>query len=229
MELANDELHVWSLSLADSLSPEMLMMLSAGERDKAARFRFDRDRARFVICRSGLRMLLSRYLDRPPEALSIETARFGKPFVSDTDLRFNVSHSSDRALVAVTRGTEVGVDLESVQTNLDPLSLAHPFFSPGERAFVENARPEDRIIAFLTCWTHKEAWMKAVGVGLSEPTSRFDVSGSLPIDGSNELVDHEIATRWFLHRVSTAEPFIAAVVTGESRRLSFFDWPRVGQ
>ena len=180
---APDEIHVWRVDLTAVSVPSVFRSLSDDERARAGRFRFDHDRNRFVACRGALRQILGRYLDGPPESIRFAYGPRGKPFLEQggngPGLRFNVSHALDDAVVAVTAGREVGIDVEHARTGLDPVELAGRFFTPGERAFIERHEPGQRPGAFLACWTRKEAWLKAAGVGMAGPLDLFDVSPAL--------------------------------------------------
>jgi 4'-phosphopantetheinyl transferase len=144
--------------------------LSADERQRAGRFRFERDAAAFSRTRAGLRTLLGAYLGMPPASLRFRLGPFGKPSLEwDCPFDFNVSHSDGLALVAITRGRQVGIDVERVRP-ICGWRLAG-FLSPGELAQIERLPERDREQAFFRCWVRKEAYLKATGVGLhSEPT-----------------------------------------------------------
>lgn len=158
----------------------MLRVLSADERERAARFHFLKDREHFIAARGLLRLLLSRYLDLPPQQLSFSYSPYGKPALAGerdcTSLRFNVSHSHGVALYAFTLEREVGVDVEYIRQDVVGESIAEHFFSAQEvtslRALPAGVQPQ----AFFNCWTRKEAFIKARGEGLSFPLDQFDVS-----------------------------------------------------
>ena len=173
--LGTSVVHVYSADLdATHADPDVL---SEDELDRAARFRFERDRRRFVAARSALRRLLARYVDASPCEISFEYGPYGKPDVPGAPVSFNVSHAGSYALFAFGPRFELGVDVEVLGNSLvDDLLVAKRFFSPREievlRAYVPSARPR----AFLRCWTRKEAFVKARGDGLSLPLHDFDVS-----------------------------------------------------
>jgi 4'-phosphopantetheinyl transferase len=174
------ELHVWAVRLhaAQDVVEHLTRLLSVDEMVRARRFRFARDRRRFVVARAVLRILLARYTSTAPTALHFTYGRFGKPELAEpaSDLRFSVSHSADVAVYAITRGEAVGVDVETVRRHPDAESLARRFFSPQECAALESVGERDRAQAFFNCWTRKEAYLKALGTGLSSPLDRFEVS-----------------------------------------------------
>lgn len=166
------EIDLWHVRLSGSGN---VSLLSADERARAERFHFGRDRERFIACRSALRVILAGYLAVPPEAVVFCYGPQGKPFLAESQLKFNVSHSADEALIAIALGREVGVDIEQIDRALSVEHLAAAFLTDSERAFF-NSQPDcDRRRAFIRCWTRKEAWSKAVGTGIAEDPQRYDV------------------------------------------------------
>jgi 4'-phosphopantetheinyl transferase len=184
--------------------------LSADERERAARFRFDRDRDRFIVCRGTLRELLGARMCVPPAHLQFVYGRFGKPSLNESDLRFNVSHARCMGMIAITRGREVGCDIERI----DPLfadSIPEQFFSPYEVSSLRALPESDQCGAFFRCWTRKEAFMKACGLGMSLPLDSFDVT----------IAPHQPAALlrgadgWSLHSVDAPPGYAAALVTAD--------------
>ncbi|SRR5579883_299816 len=163
------DIHTCSLD-----TPGSLELLSLDERARAAGFRFDHHRNRYIACRSMLRVILAGYLETDPRGIEFAYNPNGKPFVPG--LFFNVSHSAGFALYAVSRTREVGVDIERIDPKFAAGQIPERFFSPLEvrtlRALPEHLQLE----AFFRCWTRKEAFVKAVGLGLSMPLASFDVT-----------------------------------------------------
>lgn len=161
--------------------------LSQAERQRAARFPFERDRRRFIVARSRLRRELAARLGVPPEAVELERGDNGKPKLAPrfaaSGWRFNVSHSEELALYAFARGCEVGVDLEALRALPEADALAAACFSPGERDAYRAAAPQHQPLAFLRGWTRKEALLKALGVGLGVALEALDASRPEPRRG----------------------------------------------
>jgi 4'-phosphopantetheinyl transferase len=172
------EVHVWAANLdRPPLAFELLdATLSSDEHDRAERFRFPRDRDRFVTARGLLRTLLSLYVGRAARDLGFRYSVFGKPELTGERISFNVSHADATALFAFTREAEVGVDLERVRTGAWADDVAQRFFADGEVAALRALPPYARPRAFLACWTRKEAYIKARGEGLSLPLQDFEVT-----------------------------------------------------
>jgi 4'-phosphopantetheinyl transferase len=177
--LAGDEVHVWrfTLNLPDERRARLLETMSADEQGRSRRFHFERHRRRFIAGRGLTRLLLARYLGREPARLRFCYGTHGKPALAEGDeLRFNVSHSGDAALLAVTRGRDLGIDLEEVRARDNLEELARRFFASDEVAALATVVAGEKEQAFFNCWTRKEAFVKALGEGLSRPLDQFTVS-----------------------------------------------------
>jgi 4'-phosphopantetheinyl transferase len=189
--------------------------LDAEERKRAARFRFEAHRRRFIAGRGLLRRLLGRLSGTAPEALVFRYGAKGKPHlvVPRVDLRFNLSHSANGALFAVARGRELGVDVEALRPMGDAEALVERFFHPAERRTFAALAPESRVTAFFSGWTRKEAYLKARGDGLSLPTTEFEVA--LTTGGPLGLIgfDREPTEvgRWSFEAFEPAREFLGAV------------------
>ncbi len=234
--LPADEVHVWLASLdvgGDELG-ELDRTLDAEERARAARYRWPRDRDRCVARRGILRHVLARYLAADPRSVRFVTGTHGKPQLasggSDAGLAFNLSDSHGLALYAVARHRLVGVDLERIEPRATGEEVAERFFSRREvetlRALPADQRPE----AFFTCWTRKEAYIKARGEGLSLPLDQFDVSlapGAEPAVLATAWGPDETA-RWSLTDLPAIPGFAAALcVKGRDWRVRC--WRREGR
>lgn len=150
--------------------------LSADEAKRASRFHFDRDRTRFIVAHASLRNILARTLHCEPRQLNLSANAYGKPFLPDHKVEFNLSHSGGYALVAVSRQCRVGVDVERIRPDMETAGLARRFFSPAEVSELMALSPEQQTTGFFLCWTRKEAYIKAQGLGLSLPLDSFDMS-----------------------------------------------------
>jgi 4'-phosphopantetheinyl transferase len=212
------------LDLAPDIVGVLEASLSDAERMRASRFVYNRDRRRFIVARAWLRELLSEHLSVQPDEVELVYGRCGKPALSrcfaDAALSFNVSHSEDVAVYAFSRGREIGVDVEAVREIRDADDIAARFFSRRENWAYRALDPRDKPLGFFNCWTRKEAFIKALGDGLSHPLDSFDVSlapgepakllrvGSLQGDECG----------WCVNSFSPAPGFVAAVVTENRKR-----------
>lgn len=228
LTLPGDEVHVWraSLDLPASRVQELAQALSADERTRASRFRFERDRRRFIASHGILRAILGRYLDVEPARLQFCHGPYGKPALAETPngstLCFNMSHSHEFALYAITRNGEVGVDLENIRPVPDAEQIARRFFSGRENAAFQAVPTDLKHKVFFTCWVRKEAYVKARGDGLSLPLDQFDVSltPGEPARLLDTRFDSQEASRWSLYDVTPGPGYVAAVaVQGPDCRL----------
>lgn len=172
-----------ALDLVTRPLPELEALLAPDERERGRRLCFDRDRRRHAAGLVWLRRLLACHLGREPAALRFRHGVRGKPALAPPDdvsgLRFSASSSGDVALYAVALHVEVGVDVERIRSGVDVEQVASCFFARGEREALRRLAPELRVRAFFTCWTRKEAYVKARGLGLSLPLDGFDVAAGL--------------------------------------------------
>jgi 4'-phosphopantetheinyl transferase len=172
--------HLWVVPVADPPAPRgtLWSFLSEEERCRAARFRFPADRDRALVARGVSRLLLASYLSIPPAAVEFAFGAQGKPALarSPGGIEFNVSHSGDWVLIGIGNECAIGVDVERIRPLVDLDSLIRQFLAPGEACSIHALPQEQRLEAFFRCWTRKEAYVKALGSGLSTPLDRFEVS-----------------------------------------------------
>jgi 4'-phosphopantetheinyl transferase len=171
--LAAGEVHAWRFSLGDDGPAIDARSFPADDIARSQRFVFERDRRRFLRSRHVLRELLDGYAGGEPAGHALSFGAHGKPAVDARfGLDFNLSHSGDRGLIAFARDAQVGVDIEEISERPGMRALAASVMSPEEQAALRDIPDETLAVPFLTCWTRKEACLKAVGVGLSlEPRS----------------------------------------------------------
>jgi len=193
-EMQVAEVHVWRCRLESppGESAKLGEDLSPSEKNRAARFVREEDRRRFILSHSALRGILGSYLQVDPKRIAFRVNRYGKPFLGGqfrkSDMRFNMAHSGSFALVAIAWGREIGVDVELVRDAVDFLQIAERFFSIEERRYL-SSQPSTRMKeAFFQCWSRKEAYIKALGKGLSYPLEGFSVVVS-DEDGDRTEID----------------------------------------
>jgi 4'-phosphopantetheinyl transferase len=187
-QLAPGEIHLWRAALDNSIRLSGAeSVLSRDEILRAGRYIQVLDRERFIAAHGALRMVLGLYLSADPQSLEFCMGPTGKPALVQTftDLRFNLSHSGDFALIAVTRGREVGVDLERVQRDIELDPIIEHYFEPDEAWDLRTAPPHERVARFFDLWTRKEACLKAEGTGLGAKVrrERFGVRNFCPAIG----------------------------------------------
>jgi 4'-phosphopantetheinyl transferase len=227
------ELHVWraNLDVPDRDIQAMQSLLSPEELERSNRFFFLRDRYRFIVSHACVRSVLSRYLRIDPDQLSFEQNSFGKPAVigvsTEMKIEYNLTHSRGFALVAATRGLQVGVDVEYIRSDFGGLNIARRFFSNAEYHVLLSLPAELQSEAFFRCWTRKEAFIKAKGKGLLFPLDEFDVTvhPEEPPALISTRADPEEAARWSLVQADPAYDYCGAVaVESSSLRTKYLDW-----
>jgi 4'-phosphopantetheinyl transferase len=234
--LPDNAVHVWRVPLDQSSerTAAASKVLSPDEREVTARYHFNMHRQQFVQARAGLRLVLSDYTGVDPRNLEFTYGPQGKPALTNAkshgDLRFNLSRRDGLALIAVTRGREIGIDVELLRKDLPFFEIAEASFSAAESAALRNLPESALSRGFYNCWTRKEAFVKAIGQGLSFPLKDFDVS--LRPGDAAELLEARgshtnDAARWSLHDISVSENYVAALtVEGSGVKVTdcVWDW-----
>jgi 4'-phosphopantetheinyl transferase len=215
LSLATGEVHVWRVELdqPEHLVEKFRETLDDNELHRASRFHFEKHRRHFTVGRGVLRQLLSQYLGTKPEAIRLSYGAYGKPALGgeheDSRLRFNISHSHEMALFAFAEDREIGVDVEHIRADFASDEVARRFFSRRE---VEtfNALPQhDQVAGFFKCWTRKEAFIKVIGLGLSQPLDKFDVTLEQP--AALLWVSGDDASRWSLYDLDVGGDYAGAL------------------
>ena len=226
IKLLFNEVHIWRANL-DKVKPSLdyfTQILSEDELTRARRFHFEQHRQRFITGRGILRSILGRYLDLEPSVIQFSYEPRGKPFLEQnfnkSNLSFNVSHSQDFALYAMSCNYSIGVDLECINSKTDVLSLAERFFSSSEFAVIDSAPQEQQQQLFFRYWTCKEAYLKATGTGLRD-LEKIEIS--LTPEQPAKLNIPNISGEWSLVEI---QPFshCAGAVAVTSRDLQFKYW-----
>jgi 4'-phosphopantetheinyl transferase len=175
--LAGVEVSLWRTLLNETYDPAHERSLSSDELVRANRYLSPLVRQRFITSRATLRAILAEYLNIKPGDVEFQYSRQGKPALGEQHpLRFNISHSENLLVVAVTWGHEVGIDVEAVRSMPEADTIAAQYFSPTEYECYQTLPDDIKLQAFFNCWTRKEAYIKACGEGLALPLSSFEVS-----------------------------------------------------
>ena len=233
LRVTNPKVHVWHASLQQPVEvvQKLEAVLSEEERQRVERFRFQEHRQSFIVSRGILRDLLYRYTGIEPGRIRFKYNLAGKPFLANEEavpeIYFNLSHAGQLVLYAFSWGRQVGIDVECIRPMEEMDLVAERIFSPGEYDRFRKISEEDKLRAFYNCWTRKEAFIKAIGEGLSFPLSQFEVS-FVPNDLA-ELVSvqgsREKASLWTMHDLKTRDGYAAAlVVDGKDHSLSHKQW-----
>jgi 4'-phosphopantetheinyl transferase len=222
-ELDGRSVHIYAVHLdaPEAVAAQFYALLAHDERERAARFRFDRLRYSYTVTRGALRILLGRYLGADPAGIGFLYGSKGKPRLDPpAPIEFNVSHSGTLAVYAFTKVRELGVDVEQIRPLADMQGVAARFFCAEESAELMALPSASRTQAFFLCWTRKEAYLKAIGDGLSVPLDGFRVTlrPGEPASMVHLAQDAAAAAAWTLHDLSLAPEYAAA--------LAYRDVPR---
>jgi 4'-phosphopantetheinyl transferase len=220
LRVESDTIPVWAFSLEGE--PELVQhcraLLGDEEQQRADRFVFARDRIRYTIAHGVLRHLLSRYCDVTPGSLRFEVSGAGKPVLDRrslparaAQLHFNLTHSEDRALVGLSEGRELGVDLEKVRANIEALAISQHYFFGSERDAIAASPAPDN--TFFRYWVAKEAVLKAQGIGLGFPLDRFRVAFIPGLEAArvDTLDPAALAADWTVRMLPCESGWFAAV------------------
>ena len=226
-----DEVHVWAASLEQPAATVRALesLLSLRELNRAERFRNERDRRRYVVAHGILRRVLASYRQADPRTLRFTIGENGKPALSDergtTALCFNLSHTEDLALIAVTLGREIGVDVERVRPISELDSIVESYFTSRERDTLRAMESTARRDAFYRCWTRKESYAKATGGDLSIALGGFDTMLSSGPADLPALRAPRDASGWNLYELLPADGYVGAVaIDGPVSRLLSWRW-----
>ena len=214
-KIAANAIEVRSLCLlsCQGETERLIRYLCASERERADRFHFQADYDRYVVARAALRSQLGAFLDCDPGSLSFQYTRYGKPFIANRGIEFNLSHSGDWVLLAFTRIADIGVDIERIRPMHDMRDVARENFAANEFDMWEATSEQDRTPAFYRCWTRKESFIKAIGEGLSCPLDSFQVTFGLNQPARLTSVDGNPApaTEWWMADLPGFTGYAAAV------------------
>lgn len=213
MLITDSEIHIYRIKISDNVSSaeDFKSILSDDELLKAGRYKFENLRMNYIISRSMLRIILSGYLQISPSEIHFNYTNKGKPFLSETNLKFNLSHSNDYTVYAFNRKEEIGVDLEFLREVPDAGRISKNYFSAEEIKELNEVDKENLYRAFLNCWTRKEAFIKAKGDGLSFPLENFSVS--LKPETTPELlwVKNEDKNNWSLYDLNIDDDYVSCL------------------
>lgn len=219
LAVAAGEVHLWRLPLKLSAGKVACLWnwLAEDEQARANRYKIERIRRRFIAARGQLREILAKYLETSPDRIEFRYESLGKPYLapqwSDSDLHFNLSDSHEMALCAVTVGKELGTDVERIRVVQNFDDLAERFFANSEILQLNRMDLRERLLGFFNCWTRKEAYLKAVGSGLSFPLNKLEVSvvpgepaRLLKLNGSSQQ-----ARGWQMDAIVPVPGYVAAL------------------
>jgi 4'-phosphopantetheinyl transferase len=211
--LSERDIHIWTveLDLSHQQVEDFGQFLTAQERQRAAKFINPIHGNRWTIARGYLRQILGKYINLTPDAIVFNYGQQGKPAVEAQDIQFNLSHSADRAVYAISAKHPVGIDLEQIHP-LPAADLVDRFFSSAEQIIFHSLPVDLQQAAFFHAWTQKEAYLKACGTGLSTPLAQIEVS----IDPRTPaaIISAPITGIWQIEKLAISTEYASAIVIG---------------
>lgn len=212
--LTDDDIHVWRFRAELHPDVELSSALDQAERERTARITSETARRHFAASQAALRQVLSRYITAAPNQIVFRRGEHGKPFLADSyrsELQFNLSHSHEWGVVAVSPDREIGIDLERVRERPAAPRLVSRFYADQERAAFEAALPAEQMRVFFRLWTRKEGHIKATGSGLSVSLRAIDT-----------LANQQDS--WWYQEFMFDTDYVACLVSaGAPARISYFD------
>jgi 4'-phosphopantetheinyl transferase len=213
------QIHLWAAAL-DEFEVQVSKiwgLLSPAEQAEAEKFRFVEGRNRYVVRHGLLRLILGRYLEQLPSAIEFQYGTYGKPELrtdgAGTQLFFNTSHSAGVAVCAIASACPIGVDIERTREIAETEGIARRFFLRNETQTLMTLPPDSRMQAFYSCWTRKEAFLKATGEGIAESLARVEVT--LGPEDEPRIVsiagDRGAHEQWRLEPFSPARSYLGCV------------------
>ena len=221
--LLERDVHVWNVDLNLDLDQihHFSQFLTDQERQRAAKFINPLHGSRWTVARGYLRQILSQYLNITPAEIVLSYGKQGKPAVEGNDLQFNLSHSGDRAVYALSAKQPVGIDLELIHP-LPAADLVDRFFTVNEQAIFHSLPVEIQQAAFFHAWTQKEAYLKACGTGLSTPLDQIEVS--IDPRTPSAIVTAPLTGIWQIEKLAISAEYAGAIaIDGEYRQIKYFD------
>lgn len=232
--LVDNKIDIICFSLQDDHQrrQRLYRLLSDDEKQRAARFRFDKHRHRFIAGRGAIREILASRAGCRPEQIRFDCGHYGKPGISKPEgargIEFNASSSAEKGAIAISDGIPLGFDIEKLNPEhlLDFDLIVNNEFSSPEQKWYSRYEPCDRVGLFFRFWTCKEAYLKALGVGLSGQLDSFtiDLDGADPAIASTDL-EPKGQSKHRLRQFYLDDDYIACLaLSGGASRINLSDW-----
>jgi len=227
-QLLENHIHIWQVNVSDFIARvgELAPILNAKEKTKAERFYFEKDRNNYIVSQACLRLLLGAYLNLPANEVEFCEGAHGKPYLKQINVfQFNLSNSHERVIYAFTLNCEIGIDVEYSPKTVEFHELATRFFAKSEADQLAKLKNGALREAFFNVWTRKEAFIKAIGEGLSFPLKDFEVSVKDPARIVAIKDDELEAKEWFMQAFEPEKDYVAAVaVKNDIDSVSYYNF-----
>jgi 4'-phosphopantetheinyl transferase len=228
VKLSKNEIHVWQIDIETQLQnlKTYCSYLSNTEEDRASKFRFESHKNNYIIRTGILRLLLANYMTCQPNEIEFKLGKFGKPELENSKQKFNLSHSKNKSLIAISQNKEIGIDIEFIDASIEAKTIATHFFSKDEIKQLYTLNDEKLAQGFFNIWTKKEAFIKAVGTGLTYPLDAFDVS--LNTLKKKALIRIKSSTKeaqkWNLFSIKTFNDYAGAIAyKGTEKQIHYYN------
>lgn len=223
--LSPNQVHIWLLNLEENLFQlnKLKSILSPDEQIKANKFRFPIHQNRFIIARANLRLILSKYLVVKPQAIEFSYSEKGKPslakHLNQQLIEFNLSHSENLALYGFTLKNKIGVDIEKIKENSDTDGIAKRFFTNNEYQIISQLSGKEKHKTFFKFWTSKEAYLKAIGEGLTGGLNNVEIkikNQQIKLNTPNK--SKQVISNWQLKQIDIEKDYIATIAVENKQR-----------
>jgi 4'-phosphopantetheinyl transferase len=228
LKASRNEIHIWRVEANEANAARLSSSMTGAEHAHARCFRLPASRNEFIVARGFMRFVLGRYLGVPAGFVQFRERQYGKPELAsqpDGDrLTFNLSHCHGIILAAITVGHEVGIDIEFLNANSSVSEVARIVFSPSEESWLSQLPDDDRQLNYFRGWTRKEAFVKALGEGLSDRIRQVEI---VPADGVllARIAGIPAGDHWIVQDPDVGDSFVAAIaVASRNCRLRLWDW-----
>ncbi|ADG93868.1 4'-phosphopantetheinyl transferase [Arcobacter nitrofigilis DSM 7299] len=221
--LFNNNVHIWKIEI-DKISEDIYKyseLLTPDELNRANKYRISNKKKAYITTRITLKILLKYYLDNDSYSITLYKNNYGKIYIKGSNLYFNISHSTDMSIITFSRNNEIGIDLENMNCDSNIIDISTRYFTKRERLWIKNLALEKQKEAFIYCWVRKEAYIKALGLGLSIPLDSFHV---IPQNTKEIPIDNFQIKEWFLYPLNISTQYLGAMcIQSPNVTMSYFD------
>ena len=209
-QLSNNNVHIWKIDLCKMQNNinKYTDLLTQDEKNRANKYRITHKQESYRITRATLKLLLQYYVDKAPYPIALYKNNYGKPYIKGNALYFNVSHTDGMSIISFSKSNEIGIDLEHIKCDNNIINISKKYFTKRERFWIENLPKSEQIEGFLHCWVRKEAYIKALDVGLNLPLDSFNV-----ISNTNQEILNNCfqINNWFVHSLDISTQHRGAI------------------
>ena len=228
LEAKRNEIHIWRLNANDPNVALLASNATEAEQSHAKRYRLPASRNEFIVARGFIRFVLGRYLSIPPGSVRIRAGQHGKPELAGDfhrdRLTFNLAHSAGVILVAITVGHQIGIDIEFLDSKVQFSEIARTIFSQTEQSWLSQLPDDQRQLNYFRCWTRKEAFVKALGEGLSDRIRQVEIVPAA-VGLLARVAGIPAGDRWMIKDLDAGDRFAAALaVSNRDCRVRLWDW-----